>query len=148
MWRISSCDVAERDALAVGQLARRELGLGDRREADLGAGGRGQFEVAGQEVGVEVGLEHQLDGETGGRGVAHVLVDVAARVDDDGSAGGLVADQVRGLREAVEVVLGELHHATFRLRSSRTPTMSQLSVWLYGSLASTSPMAQVFETAE
>ena len=42
---------------------------------------------------------------------------VAARVDDNGLSGGLVADQVGRLRQAVEVVLGETH-AVLRARRS------------------------------
>ena len=93
--RISSCDVAEADALAVGELAEVRTRRGDRREADLGAGGVRELEVAGQEVGVEVGLEDELDGETVGLGgVVDVFVDVAAGIDHHGSPGRLVADQV------------------------------------------------------
>ena len=86
-----------------------ELGLGDRRVGDRGAGGGGQLEVAGQEVGVEVGLDHELDRQPLGLGVGEVLGDVALRVDDDGAPGRLVADQVRRVREAVQVVLVEQH---------------------------------------
>ena len=102
-------DPSEIDALAVVQLADRELGVGHRRVADFGSGRLGQFEVAGKEVGVEVGLEHQLDGEALGLGVTEVLVDVAAGVDDHGPPSALVTDQVGGLGQAVEVVLGEDH---------------------------------------
>ena len=42
-------------------------------------------------------------------GVLDVLLDVALRVDDRGDAGGLVGDQVRGVREAAQVVLLEDH---------------------------------------
>ena len=38
-----------------------------------------------------------------------VLADVAAGIDDDRAAGGLVGDQIRGLREAFEIVLLEDH---------------------------------------
>ena len=57
--------VAQRVALAVGDAHRLELGLGDRRVDDLGAGRLGQLEVAGQEVGVEVRLDDELDREAG-----------------------------------------------------------------------------------
>ena len=100
LGRVAGCvadleeDVAERDALTIRELARRELGGRHRRESDLGARGVREFEVAGQEVGMEVGLDHELDGEPGLGGVANVLVDVAPWVDHDSTTGGLVADQV------------------------------------------------------
>ena len=53
--------LAQRIALAVGDAHRLELGLGDRGVHDLRAGGLGQFQVAGQEVGVEVGLDDEFD---------------------------------------------------------------------------------------
>jgi hypothetical protein len=78
--------------------------------------------VAGAAAGVEVGIEDGLDGEAVGVGVGEVFGDVAAGADDDGPAGGLVGDHVRGLGEAVEVVLGEEH--------GRVTPMSGSKRWL------------------
>ena len=102
-------DLAELDALPIGERARVEFRLGDRRVPDGRSGRRRQLEMARQEVGVEVRFEHQLDGQSGGRGIAHILVDVTARIDDDRAARRVVADQIRSLRQAVEVVLREDH---------------------------------------
>jgi hypothetical protein len=102
-------DVTEFDPFAVGKLAYIELSLGDRRVGDLGTSGRCQFEVARQEVSMEVRFDDELDGEAGCGRIADVFGDVTAWVDNDGSAACLVTDQVRGLREAVEVVLREDH---------------------------------------
>lgn len=102
-------DVAEGDAFAVDQLVDGVFGLGALPVADPGAGPVGEFQVAGEEVGVEVGVDDRLDGETVFGGVGEVFGDVAARVDDDGLAGAFVGDHVRRLGEAVEVVLGEEH---------------------------------------
>ena len=101
--------VAQRIPLAVGDTHRLELGLGDRGVDDLRAGGLRQFEVTGQEVGVEVGLDDQFDGQALFLGVGHVLGHVALRVDNDCAAGGFVTDQVRGVGQAVQVVLLEDH---------------------------------------
>jgi hypothetical protein len=46
---------------------------------------------------MEVGLDDQFDGQTVGGRIAHVLVDVASRIDHHGAAGRLVADQIGGL---------------------------------------------------
>ncbi len=65
--------------------------------------------MAGDEVGVEVGEEDVADGEVEGGGVGEVLGDVALRVDNNGGLGGLVAEEVGGVREAAEIVLLEDH---------------------------------------
>ena len=108
---------AERVALAVGDADRFELGLGHRRIHDLGARRLGEFEVAGQEVGVEVGLDHELDRESGFGGIGDVLGDVALWIDDHRSSGRLVTDQVRGVRQTFQVVLVELHVSPASIRS-------------------------------
>ena len=95
-WGVAEleCHLAQRIALAVVDAHRLELGLGDRGVDDLGAGGLGQFEVTGQEVGVEVGLDDQFDGQTEFLGVGEILGHVALRVDNHCAAGGFVPDQV------------------------------------------------------
>ncbi len=98
-------DRAERVAFAVGHAPRLELGLGDRREHDVGAGGLGQLEVPRQEVGVEVGLDHEFDREAVLGGGVEVHRDVALGVDHHGAAGGAVAHEVRRQTETVEVEL-------------------------------------------
>ena len=105
--------VTQRITLAVVDAHRLELGLGHRRVDDLGAGRLPQFEVAGQEIGVEVGLDDQFDGQAELLGVGEVLADVAAWVDDDGAPGGLVTDQIGRVGETVQVVLDELHGFSF-----------------------------------
>jgi hypothetical protein len=103
--------VTQRNALAVVQPADREL---DRRElahADLGTRALGQLRVARDEVGMHVGQEHQIDREALLLGLVEVLLDVAARVDDDRAPGGRISDQVRGLGQAGQVVLLDDHSA-------------------------------------
>jgi hypothetical protein len=43
---------------------------------------------------VEVGIDHSFDGQPVLCGVGEVVVDIAAWVDNDCAAGGLIADQV------------------------------------------------------
>ena len=77
-----------------GELGAVQCGLavGDQR-----AGGGGELEVAGEEVGVEVGLDDPFDPQPVGGGILEVLVDVALRVDDHRSAGRLVTDEIGGV---------------------------------------------------
>ena len=60
---------------------------------DVGTGGGGEFEMTGEEVGVEVRLDHLRDGEPVGGGIVQVLGDVALGVDHDGGARLGVADE-------------------------------------------------------
>src|ERR1700758_2456890 len=58
---------------------------------------------------MEVGLDDQLDGEAELLGVGEVFGHVALRVDDDRPSRRLVADEIRRVRQTVQVVLDELH---------------------------------------
>jgi hypothetical protein len=50
--------------------------------------------VPADEVGVDVRLDHSLDAQASPCGLVEVNPDVAPGIDDDRSAGRLVADQV------------------------------------------------------
>ena len=76
---------------------------------NAGAGAVSEFDVAGQEVGVEVGKEDVLDVPAGGLGVLEILVNVALGIDDGGGLGAFVGDDVGGVGEASQVVLFDDH---------------------------------------
>jgi hypothetical protein len=84
--------------LAVGDLAVREADVSARSVDHGGAGRRGQLQVTRQEVGVHVGFDHVLDPESGRGGGLEVLPDISPGIDHRRPPGGLVPDQVRGLR--------------------------------------------------
>ena len=104
---------AEGQLLAVGKAADLVRGLGAGAVADPGAGGLGEFQVAGHKVGVEVRVEDALDAQAVGRGVVQVLRDVPARVNHDGTPGFFVAQEVGGVGQATKVVLLENHDDPF-----------------------------------
>ena len=52
---------------------------------------------------------NKFDCQAVSRCIADVLVDVSARINDNGSARRFVSDEIRGLRQALEVILRELH---------------------------------------
>ena len=87
-------DLAELDALAVGELARLELGVGGRAVGDRRPCRRRQLEVTGEEVGVEVRLDDELDRQVVLDGGVQVRRHVAARVDDHRPSRARIADQV------------------------------------------------------
>ena len=62
-----------------------------------------------EEVGVDVRLDHPLDPQPPPGGLLQVDADVAAGIDDDRPPGRLIADQVGGVRQAGQVVLGQDH---------------------------------------
>ena len=58
---------------------------------------------------MEMGFNDQLDRQAGIGGIGQVLADIPPGIDDDRPAGRLVANQIGGLGQAVQVVLGEDH---------------------------------------
>jgi hypothetical protein len=91
------------------------LGDGAAAEMDGGAAAIAELEVSGDEVGVEVREENVADLEAEFFGVVEILLDVALGVDDYGGVAGFVAEEVRGVGEAAEVVLFQDHVCSQRL---------------------------------
>ncbi len=83
--------------------------LGAGAEMDGRAATVAQLQVAGDEIGVEVGEENVADLQTKCFGVGQVLLDVALRVDDDGGGTGLVSEQIGCVGQAAQVVLFQNH---------------------------------------
>jgi len=81
------------------------VGPGEAMDVDRRAGRRSEAAVAGDVVGMVVGLEHMLDPDAHVAREREVLLDLELRVHDRGNAGILVADQVG---RAAEVVMDDL----------------------------------------
>ena len=69
----------------------------------------GELEVAGYEIGLEMGEDYVGDTQALSGRIVDVLIGVPSRVDDGRLTADLVADQVRGLGEAIKEVLLEEH---------------------------------------
>jgi hypothetical protein len=100
-------DASELDAIA--GLQRREcvLGLRGGAQVDRRAGPVAQFQVSGEEVGVEVRKEYVRDAQVVLVGQGQILIDVPLRIDNRRDAAAFVADEIRRVRQAVQVKLME-----------------------------------------
>ena len=97
------------DDVAVVERRERILGPRGGAQIDRRAGAIAQLEVAGDEVGVEVGEEDVRDPQAVLGGEGEVLIDVALRVDDGRRVRLLVADEIRRVCEAIQIELLQDH---------------------------------------
>jgi hypothetical protein len=100
-------DALHADLVSLPHRAVREGRARAVAEDDLGARARGQLLVPAHEIGVEVRLDHVLDGEAVRARLLDVLVDVPPRVDDRRLP--LGADEIRRVSQATQVELLEVH---------------------------------------
>ena len=89
------------------------------------AGAIAKFEMAREEVGVKVRQEDMTNRKSAGLRVFEILFDVALRIDDDSDAGLFVADEVRGVRQATQIVLFQ-QHGNFLLFTSQLKGVRQI----------------------
>src|SRR5436305_620897 len=89
-----NADLAEGDGCAVVEWSECVLGFGSGSEVDGCVDAVAEFEVAGDEVGVEMGEEDVLDGQRVLLGEGEILCDVALGIDDGGGASLLVSDEI------------------------------------------------------
>ncbi len=68
-----------------------------------------QLEVAGHKIRVKVREEDVADLQAEFLGVRDILLDIALRVDHDRGSALFIAKQVRGMREATEIILFQDH---------------------------------------
>jgi hypothetical protein len=64
-----------------------------------------QFQMPSKKISVEVRQEHKTDVPSVCFSIRQILVDVPLRVDYHGSAGHLVGNEIRGVRQASEIIL-------------------------------------------
>src|SRR5271168_4478470 len=84
-----------------------------------------QLQMAGDEVGVEVGQEDMPDLKAELLSVGQVLLNVALRIDDDTSRTGLVSKQIRRVGQASQVVLFQNHAFSIGLARCAVPAERQ-----------------------
>ena len=81
------------------------FGLGSNAKMDLRTNTIAQLQVAGDEIGMEVGEKHMPDGQSLCFGVSDVLIDIALWINNNSSFRLLVANQVGRVGQTAEVVL-------------------------------------------
>src|ERR1700722_7807956 len=77
--------------------------------------------MTGDEVRMEVGEKDVADLQTEFFSVIQIMVNVALRVDDDGSRVGLVAEQIRGMGKTTKIILLQNHCSSCSLPSGGIP---------------------------
>ena len=80
--------------------------------------GFAQFQMAGDEVGMEVRQDDVPNGQAEALRLIQVDADVTPRIDHDGGTRGFVPEQVGGLGQTGEVVLVENHPCSSLCSSS------------------------------
>ena len=100
---------AELDRVAVMERPEGVLRARGGTQIDDSAGPIPELEMAGEEVGVQMCQKHVCDAQPMPRGERHIAVDVALGVDDGGDPRLLVADQIGGVCQAIEVELLQDH---------------------------------------
>ena len=122
-------DFAEFNSLSIFQRREGVFRFCSSAEINFGADAIAEFEMAGDEVGVEMGEEDVLDLEFVFGGEGEVLIDVALRIDDGGFAGWFVADEVGGVGEAAEIELFEDHGRAYFGRCKKKQNAPTLYAW-------------------
>ena len=100
---------SELDHIAIADRRERVFGSSRGAEIDRGAGPIAQFEMTCDEVGVEVCEQDVLDLQAVLRSERQVLVDVPLRIDDGRRVCQLVTNEVRRVREAIQIKLLQDH---------------------------------------
>jgi hypothetical protein len=101
--------LAESDLVALADRYVREPRASPRANVDFGAGAGGQFAVAGNEIGMQMGFDYMLDAQAVPARGFQVDFDVTLRVDDRRYAFG--ANHIRGMRQAPEIELFKVHRS-------------------------------------
>ncbi len=109
-------DLAELDDIAVAERRERVFRLRLRTEIDPDAGTVPQLEMSGDEVGVKVREEDVRDPQVVLGREGEILIDVALRIDHGCRARAGVADQVRGVCQAIQVKLLQDHRRLYPTR--------------------------------
>ena len=112
-------DITQTQQVAVAEGLDREVDAGALAVRDHSAGLGCELEVPAEEIGVDMRLDHALDAQAMSVGVVEVDLHIAPRIDDHGPARALVADEVRRLGQAVQVVLHEMHSVPAQLLFDR-----------------------------
>ena len=95
----------EFQSVAIAKRCKRVFRFGSGAEIDFRADAIAQLQMPGDEIGVKMRQKYVLDLQPMFGGERDVLIRIPLRVDDGGSAGFLVSDEVRGVGQARKIEL-------------------------------------------
>ena len=101
--------ITEFDHVAILQSGMLKLRAGSFTQTDAGSSLISQFDVACQEVGMEVSQEHILDRVSTGLRIGQILLNVSLRIHDSGDFCFLVRNHVRRMSQTAKIILLEEH---------------------------------------
>jgi hypothetical protein len=101
---------SELDGVTLGVCRDRKLrsSFGGSAIANSCARCCGEFKVAGQEVGVEMGLENMANCESIGFGFSEVFRNIALRINNDCFTSRPISNEIAGMRETFQIELLEV----------------------------------------
>ena len=109
-------NAAEFDRISILHWRERILGTCTGAQVDAGAGGPvSKLQMAGDEVCVEVGEEHVPNLQAVAPRFLQIRLDVPLRIDHGCRARLLVANEIRRVREAIQIELFEDHRPSASL---------------------------------
>jgi copper transport protein len=97
--------------------------------------------VPGDVIGVRVRLEHADETDIAARALIQIRLDRVSRIDDDGDAGLLVADEIGGAAEVVVDELPEEHDPTLPINAAISPEVKRLVLPIAVAVALAAPAA-------
>src|SRR5579883_2215830 len=112
-------DTSEFQFVAITHGVKGVAGLCRAAQVDGGAGAITELKMSRKKIGMEVGEKDVLDLQAVFGGEGQVVVGVALRVDDNGGAGFLIADQVGSVRKTRQIKLLQDHVLSFAARRCR-----------------------------
>jgi len=112
-------DVAERKDFLVVRSSEWKGNISMRREHVLGAGRLGELPTAREMVGMNVGVDDEMDAHAGGFCGAHVGLDLAGRINDGAGRAPAAAEQIRDANGLLVQELPDDHGLRSRIRRCR-----------------------------
>src|SRR5687768_16063240 len=97
--------LSELQDIALSKSSKVKIGLSLGAQTNRGADAVSELDVAREEISVKMGEENVVNVKVVLDGVVEVLIDIALRVDDNGSSGRLIGNEVRCMCKTAKIIL-------------------------------------------